>query len=80
MSLILKRVGSKSGSSQVTLVLKNSLDNARDTGDVGLIPGCRRSPGGGRCQPTLVFLLEKLHGQEEPGGLRPMGSQRVRHN
>ena len=75
-----RKIQLREGSSQVTLVLKNSLDNARDTGDVGLIPGSRRSPGGGRCQPTLVFLLEKFHGQEEPGGLRSMGSQRVRHN
>ena len=30
-------------------------------------------------QPTPVFLPGESHGQE-PGGLRPMGSQRVRHD
>ena len=31
-------------------------------------------------QPTPVFLPEKFHGQEEPGGLQSTGIQRVRHN
>ena len=62
------------------LVVKNLPANARVT---GLIPGLGRSPGGRKWQPTPVFLPEKFHGQEEPGGLqsmglqRPMGSQRV---
>ena len=33
--------------SQAVLVVKNPSANARDTGDVGLIPGLGRSPGGG---------------------------------
>ena len=35
------------GASQVALVLKNPPANARDIGDVGLIPGLGRSPEGG---------------------------------
>ena len=31
-------------------------------------------------QPTPVFLPGKSHGQEEPGGLQSMVSQRVRHD
>ena len=68
-----RRVQLREGSSQVALVVKLPPDNARDAGDVGSIPGARRSPGGGRWQPTLVLLLEKFHGQEEPGGLRSTG-------
>ena len=29
---------------------------------------------------TLVLLPGEFHGQEEPGGLQSMGSQRVRHD
>ena len=28
---------------------------------------------------TLIFLPEKFHRQEEPGGLQSMGSQRIGH-
>ena len=38
--------------------------NAGDS-DAVSIPGLGRSAGG----PASVFLTEKLHGQEEPGGL-----------
>lgn len=37
--------------------------NATDIRDVGLIPRLGRAPGGGRWQPTLVFLPEESHGQ-----------------
>ena len=57
----------------MVLVVKKLPAHAGDAGDVGSIPGARRSPGGGRWQPTLVLLLEKFHGQEEPGGLRSTG-------
>ena len=43
-------------------VAKNPPDNARDTGEAGLIPGLGRSPGGGN-EPTPVFLFGKSHGQ-----------------
>ena len=37
-------------------VARNPPDNARDTGEAGLIPGLVRSPGGGK-EPTPVFLF-----------------------
>ena len=46
--------------------------------DLGLIPGLGRSPGAG--QPTPVFLPWRIPWTVEPGGLQPIGSQRVRHN
>ena len=42
---------------------KESSCNAGDTGDADSIPGSRRSPGGGKWQPTAVFLPGKSHGQ-----------------
>ena len=55
-----------------------------NVGDLGLIPGLGRSPGGGggggAWQPTPVFLPGEFPWTEEPGGLQSMGSQRVRHN
>ena len=40
--------------------------NAGDTRDAGSVPEWGRSPGGGKWQPTPVFLPKKFH--EEPGG------------
>ena len=31
-------------------------------------------------QPTLVFFSGEFHWTEEPGGLQPLGSHRVRHD
>ena len=64
--------------SQVVLVVKNSLDNARDIRDESLIPGLGRSPGGG--QPTPVLLPGESHGQKCLAGYSPWGSQRVGHD
>ena len=41
---------------------KESVCNAGDTGDVGLILGSGRSPGEGKWQPTPVFLPGESHG------------------
>ena len=38
------------------------------------------SPGGGQGQPTVVLLPGESPWTEEPGGLQPMGSQRVEHD
>ena len=54
--------------------------HAGDAGDVDSIPGSGRSPGGGKWQPTPVFLPGKSHGQRRTGGLQSIGSQRVRHD
>ena len=58
---------------------KNPPANAGDTGDMGLIPGLGRSPGGGNDNPLQYSCLEKST-DGEPGRLQSMGSQTVRHN
>ena len=57
-------------------VVKNPPANA---GDVGSIPGLRRSPGEGNGNP-LHILAWKIPETEEPGGLPSMESQRVGSN
>ena len=57
-------------------MVKNLPANA---GDVGLIPGWGRSPGGGHDNPVQYSCLENPWA-EEPVGLQSMGPQRVRHN
>ena len=57
-------------------VVKNPPAN---TGDVGSIPGLRRSPGEGNGNP-LHILAWKTPETEEPGGLPSMESQRVGSN
>ena len=59
-----------------SLVGKESACNA---GDLGSIPGLRRSPGEGNGSP-LSILAWKIPWTEEPGGLQSMGWQRVRHD
>ena len=50
-------------------------------GDLGLIPGLGRSPGGGHGNPlTGVFLLGESPWTEVPGGLQSMGSQSIGHD
>ena len=53
---------------------KESTCNA---GDPGLIPWLGRSPGERNGSPTPVFLPREAPWTEEPGGLQPVGSQRV---
>ena len=53
-------------------------ESSCNVGDLGLIPGLGRSPGGGHGSPLQYSCLENPHGQE-PGVLQSMGSQRVRH-
>ena len=49
-------------------------------GDLGLIPGSGRSPGGGHGNLAQFSCLENPMDREEPGGLQSMGSQRVGHD
>ena len=58
---------------------KESACNAGDSGDVGLIPGLRPSPGEGYGDPLQYSCLEDPQ-REESGGLQSIGSQRVRHD
>ena len=46
------------GASQVAPLVKNPPANAGDTGDMGLIPGLERSPGGGNGNPLQQSCLE----------------------
>ena len=50
-----------------------------NAGDPGLIPGSGRSPGKGNAIHSSS-LAWKIPWTEEPGGLHPMGSQRVGHD
>ena len=69
----LKRLSSSSSSSG-----KESVWNAGDTGDAGLIPGSGRSPGGEHGNPLRgKFHVWKIPWTEEPGGLWSKGPQRV---
>ena len=59
---------------------KESGCNAEDTGNVGLILGSGRSPGGENSNPLLSSCLEKFPWTEESGCLQSMGSPRVAHD
>ena len=52
----------------VALVVKNLPANARDTRDVGSIPGSGRSPGEGNGNPLQYSCLGKSHGQRSLAG------------
>ena len=58
---------------------EESVRNAADTGDTGLIPELERSPGGGNGNPSSILAWE-IQWREEPGRLQPVGSHRVRHS
>ena len=47
--------------------------NACNAGDLGLIPGLGRSPGGGHGNPLQYSCLENPHGQRSLGGYSPWG-------
>ena len=75
-------------SPQGASVVKKLPANAGDTGDLGLIPGCGRSPGVGNGNPLQYFffliliahssiLTGIISGTERPGKLQFLVSQRV---
>ena len=53
-------------------VVKNLPANTGDAGDVGLIPGSRRSPGEGNGNP-LQYLPGESHGERNLVGCSPWG-------
>ena len=55
------------------LMVENRLANARDSGDLGLIPGSGRSLGRGNGNLTLVFLPGDSDGQRSLVGHSPWG-------
>ena len=68
-------------------MVKNLPANAGDIRDVGSIPGSGRSPGDGNGSPLQYSPVSPGHASvpwkipwtEETGGLKSMGSKRVRH-
>ena len=66
-----------SQASQVALVIKNLPTSLQETGS---IPGSGTYPGGGIDNSFQYSCLEGISWTEEPGGLRSIGSQRVRHD
>ena len=73
-----KSVETDIGASQVVQVVRNPPANAGEAGDVSLIPGSGRFPGGGNGNSVQYFCLEKSMGRGSPGGYT--GSQRIRCN
>ena len=63
----------------MALVVKNLPANTGDVRDASMIPGSERSPGGGHGNPLQCSCLENPM-DREPGGLQPMGLQRIGHN
>ena len=57
-------------------VVNNSPANAGDTGDVGLIPGLGRSPGGGNGNTLLHSCQENAMDR----GYSPWGHKRTGHD
>ena len=57
----------------------SSKESTCNAGDVGLIPGLGKSPGGGNDNPLQYSCLENPW-TEQPGRVQSMGSQRVEHN
>ena len=56
-------------------------ESACNAGNLGLIPGLRRSPGGGHGNPLQYSCLENPPGQRSlVGYIQSMGLQRVGHN
>ena len=56
-------------------MIKNLPAGAGDTGDLGLIPGSGRSPGGENGNSLQYSCLEKPHGQRNLAGYSPWGHE-----
>lgn len=61
------------------LVVKNSLANAGDARDSGLIPGWEDPMEKGKATNSSV-LARRIPWSEEPDGLQSIGMQRVRQS
>ena len=49
-------------------MVKNLPANEGDAKDEGLIPGSGKYPGGGKWQPTPIFLPVEFHGRRSLAG------------
>ena len=61
-------------------MVKNPPANVGDTGDMGLILGSGRPPGGGHCNPFQYSSLENPMDRGAWWATQSMGSQRVRQD
>ena len=52
-------------------------ESACNVGDLGLIPGLGRSPGGGHGNPLQYSCLENPHGQRSLAGYGPWGHKEL---
>ena len=52
-------------------------ESVYNVGDLGLIPGLGRSPGGGHGNQLQYFCLENPHGQRSLAGYRPWGHKEL---
>ena len=66
-----------SGSSQVSLVVKNPPIDAGDIRDTGSIPGSGRFSWRRAWQPTPVFLPGESHGQRSLAGYNSWGRKEL---
>ena len=57
-----------------------SKESACNAGDLGLIPGLGRSPGGGHGNPLQYSGLENPQGERILAGYSQLVHKRVRHN
>ena len=64
----------------VSLGSSDSKDSACRVGDLGLIPGSGRSPGGGHGNPLLYSCLENPMDRGAWQAIQSMGSQRIGHD
>ena len=55
----------------------NGKESACNVGDLGLIPGLGRSPGGGHGNPFQYSCLENPHGQRSLVGYSPWGHKEL---
>ena len=53
------------------------LEPTYNVGDLGSIPGLRRSPAGGRGNPLQYSCLENPHGQRRLAGYSPWGRKEL---
>ena len=67
------------GASQMALMVNNPPANAGDTRDMGSIPGLEDPLEKGMATHSNV-LAWRIPWTEEPGGLKSVRSQRVRHD
>ena len=52
-------------------------ESACNVGDLGLIPGLGRAPGGGHGKPLQYSCLENPHGQRSLPGYSPWGRKEL---